>query len=203
MKHYYCSITFNNTTNKSLKEGSGMLFYVKVLAKDEEQAKRVTELTAKNMWHDIFQNKDVLEKSSVFAMENDGGYSVVRPLSSNPNFTIDVKEEELVDSWGDGHDERLRKAINEIWANDDYRENLKLIVRAYFERDCNELANLYSDECVYWKADELPFNEFLEICNFEDLCYEMFSHILDDEDYRAIINFIRPKLSFVENWWEV
>lgn len=203
MKHYFCTITFNNTTNKSLKEGSGMLFHVKVVANDYEDAKRVTELTAKKMWNNIFQNKTMLENAEVSSIDIDCGYSSVYPISSNPNFTIDVKEEELVSSWGDAHDDRLRNAINEIWANDDYRGCLRLIVRAYFERDCDELANFYSDECVYWKANELPFDEFLGICSFEELCYEMFTHILDDEDYRAIINFIRPKLSFVENWWEV
>lgn len=39
MKHYFCTITFNNTTNKSLKEGSGMLFYVKVVAYNEDWQK--------------------------------------------------------------------------------------------------------------------------------------------------------------------
>lgn len=202
MKHYFCTITFNNTSNKSLKEGSGMLFYVKVTADNEERAKKITELTANKMWNNIFQNKAILENADVSSIF-DCGYSSIYPLSDTPKFTIYVKEEELVCSWGDAHDDRLRKAINEIWANDDYRESLKLIVRAYFERDCEKLAHLYSDECVYCKANELSFNEFLEICDFERLCYEMFAHILDDEDYRAIINFIRPKLSFVENWWEV
>lgn len=203
MKHYFCTIIFNNTSNKSLKEGSGLLFYVKVTADNEEHAKEITELTAKKMWNNIFQNKAILENADVSSIYVDCGYSSVYPLSDDPKFTIYVKEEELVCSWGDAHDDRLRKAINEIWANDDYRESLKIIVRAYFERDCEKLANFYSDECVYWKANELPFNEFLEICDFERLCYEMFTHILNDEDYRAIINFIRPKLSFVENWWEI
>lgn len=203
MKHYFCTIIFNNTSNKSLKEGSGMLFYVKVTADNEEHAKKITELTANKMWNNIFQNKAILENADVSSIYVDCGYSSLYPLSGDPKFTIYVKEEELVCGWGDTHDDRLRKAINEIWANDDYRESLKLIVRAYFERDCEKLAHFYSDECVYRKANELTFNEFLEICDFERLCYEMFTHILDDEDYRAIINFIRPKLSFVENWWEV
>ena len=203
MKHYFCTIIFNNTSNKSLKEGSGMLFYVKVTADNEEHAKKITELTANKMWNNIFQNKAILENADVSSIYIDCGYSSLYPLSGDPKFTIYVKEEELVCGWGDTHDDRLRKAINEIWANDDYRESLKLIVRAYFERDCEKLAHFYSDECVYRKANELSFNEFLEICDFERLCYEMFTHILDDEDYRAIINFIRPKLSFVENWWEV
>lgn len=203
MKHYFCTIIFNNTSNKSLKEGSGMLFYVKVTADNEEHAKKITELTANKMWNNIFQNKAILENADVSSIYIDCGYSSLYPLSGDPKFTIYVKEEELVCGWGDTHDDRLRKAINEIWANDDYRESLKIIVRAYFERDCEKLAHFYSDECVYRKANELSFNEFLEICDFERLCYEMFTHILDDEDYRAIINFIRPKLSFVENWWEV
>ena len=53
------------------------------------------------------------------------------------------------------------------------------------------------------RANELSFGEFVDICDFETLCHEMLSNILNDEDYRAIISFIRPKLSFVDDWREV
>ena len=205
MKHYFCTITFNNATNKSLKEVGGMRFYVRVLAENKEHAKTITELTAKNIWNNIF-TQIYLENADVCTYEDGvkGEILDIYPDSTTPRFVVDeVKEDELVSSFGDAHDDRLRKAINEIWANDDYRESLKLIVRAYFERDCEEIANFYSNECVYCRATELSFNEFLNVCNFASLCEMMFSHILDDGDYRAIINFIRPKLSFVENWWEV
>ena len=204
MKHYFCTITFNNATNKSLKEVGGMRFYVRVLAENKEHAKTITELTAKNIWNNIF-TQIYLENADVCTYEDGvkGEILDIYPVSTTPRFVVEVKEDELVSSFGDAHDDRLRKAINEIWANDDYRESLKLIVRAYFERDCEEIANFYSNECVYWRATELSFNEFLNVCNFASLCEMMFSHILDDEDYRAIINFIRPKLSFVENWWEL
>ena len=72
-------------------------------------------------------------------------------------------------------------------------------MRAFYERDCNEIVRYYDKD----SANELSFGEFVDIYDFETLCHEMLSNILNDEDYRAIISFIRPKLSFVDDWREV
>ena len=61
----------------------------------------------------------------------------------------------------------------------------------------------YDKDSIFSRANELSFGEFVDICDFETLCHEMLSNILNDEDYRAIISFIRPKLSFVDDWREV
>ena len=203
MIHYFCTIVFNNAFNKCCENSNGLSFNIEIVAKDKESAKRVAELTAKNMCAKIFQSSLILGCGNIMSHECEYGHSSIQPLSIMPTFTVDVREKEIMNDWGDYHDERLRKAINEIWSNDDYRNALYTIMRAYYERDCDEIVNYYDENSVFRRANELSFDDFLRICDFESLCYEMFSHILDDEDLRAIINFIRPKLSFVNNWWEV
>ena len=203
MIHYFCTIVFNNAFNKCCENSNGLSFNIEIVAKDKESAKRVAELTAKNMCVKIFQSGLILGCGNIMSHECEYGHSSIQPLSIMPTFTVDVREKEIMNDWGDYHDERLRKAINEIWSNDDYRNALHIIIRAYYERDSHEIAANHTDGSYFSKADELSFDEFLDNCDFESLCYEMFSHILDDEDLRAIINFIRPKLSFVNNWWEV
>ena len=203
MIHYFCTIVFNNAFNKCCENSNGLSFNIEIVAKDKESAKRVAELTAKNMCVKIFQSSLILGCGNIMSHECEYGHSSIQPLSIMPTFTVDVREKEIMNDWGDYHDERLRKAINEIWSNDDYRNALHIIIRAYYERDSHEIAANHTDGSYFSKADELSFDEFLDNCDFESLCYEMFSHILDDEDLRAIINFIRPKLSFVNNWWEV
>ena len=203
MIHYFCTIVFNNTSDKGCEDGNGLRFYVEVVAEDMDNARSMAEITAENMCDKIFQNRLILSTGNIKLNECDYGHSSIQPLLGKPTFTIDVREKEIMDDWGDYHDKRLRKAINEIWANDNYRDSLYSIVRAYYERDSHEIAANHTDGSYFSKADELSFDEFLDNCDFESLCYEMFSHILDDEDLRAIINFIRPKLSFVNNWWEV
>ena len=203
MIHYSCTIVFNNAFNKCCENSNGLSFNIEIVAKDKESAKRVAELTAKNMCVKIFQSSLILGCGNIMSHECEYGHSSIQPLSIMPTYTVDVREKEIMDDWGDYHDERLRKAINEIWANDNYRDSLYSIVRAYYERDSHEIAANHTDGSYFSKADELSFDEFLDNCDFESLCYEMLSHILDDEDLRAIINFVRPKLSFVDNWWEV
>lgn len=203
MIHYFCTIVFNNAVNKHCDGGNGLRFYTEVIAKDKDNARSIAELTAEKMYNNIFQNTTILGCGNIMPNECNYGHSHIQPLLGKPNITIDVREKEIMNDWGDYHDERLRKAINEIWSNDDYRNALYSIMRAYYERDCDEIVKYHDKDCVFCRANELSFDDFLHVCDFESLCYEMFSHILDDEDLRAVINFIRPKLSFVDNWWEV
>lgn len=116
---------------------------------------------------------------------------------------METKMYDIVCDLGDCHNENLRRAINEIWRNNEYHAKLVAIVKAYYERDCQEIANAFDVECVFWKANEVSFEVMLTLVSFDTLCQLMFSRILDDEDYMAIINYIRPKLSFVEHWWDL
>lgn len=203
MIHYICTIVFNNTSNKDCKDGKGLRFYTEVVAEDKDNARSIAELTAEKMCNKIFQSSLILGCGNITSHECVYGYSRILPISDTPTFTVNVTEKKIVDDWNDCHDKRLRKAINEICANDDYRDALYSIMRAYYERDCNEIVKHYDKDCVLSRANELSFGEFVNTYDFELICREMLSNILNDEDYRAIISFIRPKLSFVDDWREV
>lgn len=195
MFHYIFTIQFENTSIGTKKTNGGLTFDGTCIAKDDANAIALVNSMAEGVWENVFKN---------FAPSLcSNGSTRLYPMLNKPSIKVSVSKEEIVCEWGDCHDDNLRRAINEIWANADYRKKLVPIMRAYFERDCDELANFYDQECVWWKANEIPFDGMLELVSFESLCDVMFSHILDDGDYKAIINYIRPKLSFVENWWEL
>ena len=204
MIHYFCTIVFNNISQRDCKDGKGLCFITEVVAKDMDNARSIAELTAEKMWDKIFKSNLVLGCGNIMSHECDYGYSHIHPISDDrPTFSVEVMQKRIVDEWNDCHDKRLVKAINEICADDDYHDSLYSIMRAFYERDCNEIVKYYDKDSIFSRANELSFGEFVDICDFETLCHEMLSNILNDEDYRAIISFIRPKLSFVDDWREV
>lgn len=204
MIHYFCTIVFNNISQRDCKDGKGLCFITEVVAKDMDNARSIAEITAEKMWDKIFKSNLVLGCGNIMSHECDYGYSHIHPiLDDKPTFSVEVMQKRIVDDWDDSHNVRLLKAINEICANDDYHDSLYSIMRAFYERDCNKIVRYYDKDSIFSRANELSFGEFVDICDFETLCHEMLSNILNDEDYRAIISFIRPKLSFVDDWREV
>lgn len=130
----------------------------------------------------------------------------IRPKGENihtmhvTEYTTDVKLSQIVDDWGDSHNPKLREVINKIFANVECHPMLDNIMRAYYERDKEEIANYYSDECIWQRADKLSYEEMLDNMDIDTLWGEMLNHIFDDEDYKAIINFIRPRW-ITNEWW--
>lgn len=186
--NYYWHYSFNISGDSASK--SGVPCCGTILAPTLEEATKLVDLLGKQA---------CINLEELFAKNR----SFLPSLSHTPlsYVNVNVFKSTIIDEWGDCHNPSTRNLINEIWANEKGREMLKPIVKAYFERDCEELANFYSDECVWWKMNEVSYEEALELVSFEDLCEVLFSHIFDDGDLGAIISYVRPTW-ICETWWE-
>ena len=80
MIHYFCTIVFNNAVNKCCENSNGLSFNIEIVAKDKESAKRVAELTAKNMCVKIFQSSLILGCGNIMSHECEYGHSSIQPL---------------------------------------------------------------------------------------------------------------------------
>lgn len=168
-----------------------------IMAKSKEEAISKAILVANHVKDNLFYGAnenafDLMGGNKVSGLQD------VKCSQSLSVISVEVHLAEIYSDTADCHDEKLKNCINLIWANVEGRERLKIILEAYYKRDCDELANFYSDECVWWKANELSYREMWNEVSFSELAYEMFNHILDDDDLRAIINYIRP--FWVKGW---
>ena len=109
--------------------------------------------------------------------------------------SFSVTETKLIDNVADTHYAEIRDAINRAWATIGYRGKFERIIQPYFERDKREMANRYSEECVWWELSENDFAYALNKVGLGEIVYEWCNFIADDEDLLAILNYIRPK------WW--
>ena len=87
-----------------------------------------------------------------------------------------------------GHDEKLVRLINLLWAKN--KNAFGVILIALFKRDFNEIIN--ADSFAGLPSDEIDAWFSLSI-NWEVNAYNYLMHIADDGDLETIINFIRDK----------
>lgn len=180
-KKYNFTITFENTSDVMTRASNGVVFSGTTKAESLDEAKNNVEKVANKMYYDRFANS------------YDNGQTFVYGLLQKPKYMIDINLVQIMDT-NNGHNDKLVDIINYIYTSCEYNDRLEEALRILYKRDYVELANYYSDECVWWKADELSFDEMVKLVGLEDLAHELLYHVCDDADLEMVILYVRPTI---------
>lgn len=170
---------------------SGLPFQGVIVAESKENANEKVCGIAKEIANNLFKHQENFHFVDWELMENKPQITMVIPHNLSV-VKLEVHLDYIIEEWDDSHNKTLRDAINRMWADNSTYERMKTIVGAYWERDKEELANRYDNECVWWHVDHLSFADVCDYVGYESVADELFNHIFDNEDLKAIINYVRP-----------